>query len=144
MPIPVFFKPFKQNPMETILIQDADEAIADVVITALSMKGYRACHLSDIHENILETIRSHGAKLILLDCWLGQQSVRLCGWIKAHFPNLPVVAFSCDNNTRENFRVLGFDAYLGKPFELEELYRVVRKFLSGHKKSQLVEAPLDC
>ena len=100
--------------METILIQDADEAIADIVITALRMEGYRACRLTDNHENILEMIRGHRAKLILLDCWLGKQSVRLCGWIKTHFPKLPVVAFSCDNNISQNFSVLGFDGYLAK------------------------------
>jgi DNA-binding NtrC family response regulator len=130
--------------METILIQDADEAIADVVITALRMKGYRACRLADSDENILEMIRGHQAKLILLDCWLGKQSVKLCGWIKAHFPELPVVAFSCDNNIRQNFRFLGFDGFLGKPFDLEELYGIVRRFLPRRKKRQPVEQPLDC
>lgn len=130
--------------METILIQDDDEAIADVVITALRMKGYRACRLSDNHENILETIRSHRAKLILLDCWLAKQSVKLCGWIKAHFPKLPVVAFSCDNNIHQNFRALGFDDYLGKPFDLEDLYGIVDKFLPGRKERQPMEEQLDC
>jgi DNA-binding NtrC family response regulator len=130
--------------METILIQDADEAIADVVITALRIKGYRACRLSDNHENILETISGHQAKLILLDCWLGKQSVKLCGWIKAHFPELPVVAFSCDSNIIQNFRALGFDAYLGKPFDLEELYRIVGKFLPGPKERQQMTQQLDC
>lgn len=130
--------------METILIQDGDAAIADIVITALRMEGYRACPLTDDQENILEKIRGHRARLILLDCWLGQQSVRLCGWIKAHFPDLPVIAFSCDNNISQNFRVLGFDGYLSKPFDLEELYQVVRKFLPGRKKREHVEAQLDC
>jgi len=130
--------------METILIQDDDETIADVVITALKMEGYRGCRLVDNHENILETIRSQEAKLILLDCWLGKQSVKLCGWIKAHFPKLPVIAFSCDNHISQNFRALGFDGYLGKPFDLHELYGIVRKFIPGHGKRQSVEEQLDC
>ena len=130
--------------METILIQDADEAVADVVITALRMEGYRACRLAGSHENILETIRGHQAKLLLLDCWMGKQSIKLCGWVKAHFPKLPVVAFSSDKHIRQNFRVLGFDGFLGKPFDLEELYRVVGKFLPGRKKRQPVEQVLDC
>jgi DNA-binding NtrC family response regulator len=130
--------------METILIQDADEAIADIVITALRMNGYRACRLGNNQENILETIRSHQGKLILLDCWLGQQSARLCGWIKAHFPKLPVIAFSCDSNISQNFRLLGFDGYLNKPFDLQDLYRLARKFLPGRKKRQPVETQPDC
>lgn len=130
--------------METILIHDADEAIADIVITALKMEGYHACRLTDDHENILEMIRGHRAKLIMLDCWLGKQSVKLCGWIKAHFSKMPVIAFSCDNNINQNYRLLGFDGYLRKPFDLEELYQIVRKFLPAPKKGRPLEQELDC
>lgn len=119
--------------METILIQDADRAIVDIVIMALRMEGYHACRLTDHHENMLEMIRKHQAKLLILDDWLGKQTVKLCGWIKTHFPKLPVIAFSCDNNISQNYRVLGFDDYLRKPFDLEELYHVVRKFIPQRK-----------
>jgi DNA-binding response OmpR family regulator len=130
--------------METILIQDDDEAITDIVITALNLEGYRACRLAGDHENILEMIRHHQAKLILLDCWLGKQSVKLCSWIKAHFPTVPVIAFSCDNQIGQNFREMGFDAYLAKPFDLQELYSTVREFMPGRSKRQPAEQQLEC
>jgi DNA-binding response OmpR family regulator len=130
--------------METILIQDDDEAIAEIVITALSMEGYRACRLAGDEENIMEMIRSHHAKLIVLDCWLGKQSVKLCSWIKAHFPGVRVIAFSCDNQAGENFRDLGFDGYLGKPFDLQELYGTVRQFIPVRRKRQPAEQQLEC
>lgn len=125
--------------METILIQDADEAIADIVITALRIEGYHAYRLKDDHESILEMIQGHQARLVLLDSWLMRQSAQLCARIKAHFPKLPVIAFSCDSNLGKNYRASGFDGYLSKPFELKELYRLARKFLPGRNKKQAVE-----
>lgn len=128
--------------METILIQDDDEAIADIVITALSMEGYRACRLAGDDENILEMIRSYQANLIVLDCWLGKQSVKLCNWIKAHVPLVPVIAFSCDSQIGQNFSDMGFDGYLGKPFDLQELYSTGRKFIPSRRKRQPAEQQL--
>jgi hypothetical protein len=39
--------------METILIQESDEAILDIVSTALEMEGYHVCSLSDQHEIVI-------------------------------------------------------------------------------------------
>lgn len=120
--------------METIMIQDADDAIVYIVSTALKMHGYHVCNLTNQHENILERIRRHRPRLVLLDCWLANHSGKLCQWIKTHYPRLPVVAFSCDDNIDQHFRLLGFDDYLKKPFDLEELYGLVRKFIPAAKK----------
>lgn len=110
------------------MIQEAGQATLDVVTAALEMEGYRVCSLTDNKENALELIRRNRPKLILLDCWLSNYSGRQIGqWIKAHFPALPVVAFSCDNEIEESYRQFGFDDYIKKPFDLDLLYRVVRR-----------------
>jgi DNA-binding response OmpR family regulator len=129
--------------METILIQETDAATMYMVITALQMAGYRVCSLTDNHENApREMIRRYRTKLVLLDCWLSHHSGRqICHWIKAHFPRLPVIAFSCDNNIQEEYRKLGFDGYLKNPFDLEVLYRVINKHLPKHKKRRLIAQP---
>jgi hypothetical protein len=56
----------------------------------------------------LDMIRRHHPKLVLLDCWFSNYSRKqISQWIKAYFPCLPVVAFSCDNSIGEQYRQLG-------------------------------------
>jgi DNA-binding response OmpR family regulator len=120
--------------MDTIIIYEPDEAILDTVSTALQMVGYRVHTLSDQQENVLKIIKSHGCTLVLLDCWLRNYSGELCQRIKVHFPHLPVIAFSCDSQINEHYRKLGFDDYIIKPFDLDQLYQVVRKHLPESEK----------
>ncbi|WDF79578.1 response regulator [Mucilaginibacter sp. KACC 22773] len=127
--------------METIMVQEADAATLDVVATALQMEGYRVCSLDDTNENALEMIRRHHPKLVLLDCWLSHNSAgQVSQWIKAHFPHLPVIAFSCDNQIEAKYRQFGFDDYIQKPFELHKLYQVIRKYLpQRHKRRETTD-----
>lgn len=116
--------------METIMVQEADAATLDMVATALQIKGYRVCSLDNSDENVLEMIRRHHPKLVLLDCWLSHNSAgQVSQWIKAHFPLLPVIAFSCDNQIEAKYRQFGFDDYIQQPFEPDKLYQVIRKHL---------------
>jgi DNA-binding response OmpR family regulator len=126
--------------METILIHKTDADTLEVVTVALQMQGYQVRNLTDPNDNVLDMIRRHHPKLVLLDCWLGHYSGKqISHWIKAHFPKLPVIAFSCDNQIDREYRKLGFDGYLKKPFDLELLYRVARKYLPRRKKHQVAE-----
>jgi DNA-binding response OmpR family regulator len=119
--------------METIMVQENDEAILEVITAALKMKGYQVRSLEGDNENAIERIRRYHPKLVLVDCRPGTDSGKQLGhWIKAHFRKLPIIAFSCDNQVEEQYRTLGFDGYLKKPFELEHLYGVIRQH--GHWK----------
>lgn len=127
--------------METILVQEMDAATLEVLSVALQMKGYRVHSLADQDDNVLETIRRYHPKLVLLDCWLSHYSGRqVTHWIKAHFPRLPVIAFSCDNNIPEEYRSLGFDGYLKKPFDLETLYGAISRYLPHKRKRKVMTA----
>lgn len=120
--------------METIMVQETDAATLDVLRTALQMKGFRVFSLTSDSENVLDLISRYHPKVVLLDCWLSNHSGKqVCQWIKAHFKNLPVIALSCDNNIDAQYKVLGFDDFLKKPFGLDQLYRTVRKQLARHK-----------
>jgi DNA-binding response OmpR family regulator len=127
--------------METILIHEPDAAILDILNTALQMEGYQVYRLENHDFNTLELIRRHRPKLLLLDCWLSNYAgKRLCGWIKAHFPRLPVIALSCDNDIDVHYHDFGFDGYLRKPFDLATLYQVIRKHLPRRQRQQRVTA----
>ncbi len=113
--------------METILLQEADDDIKDIVSEALKMQGYQVCCIESGKGNLPELVRRHRPRLLLLDCWLTRFSRDICRQLKTHFPQLTIVAFSSDTDIDKRFRDLGFDGYLSKPFELEELYTLVRK-----------------
>jgi DNA-binding response OmpR family regulator len=123
--------------METIMVQERDTATLEVLTIALQMEKFQVCGLTDYSDNVLDMIRLHHPKLVLLDCRLSNYSGKqICHWIKSHFRSLPVIALSCDNHIDEHYRELGFDDYLKKPFDLEQLYYVVRKQLSGYKQKK--------
>ena len=116
--------------MKTIMVQETDADTLEVLTFALQMEGYRVCSLTDNDKNILELIQRHHPRMILLDCWIGHYSGKqLSQWIKAHFPRLPIIAFSCDSQIDKQYQQFGFDDYIRKPFELEVLYKVIRKYL---------------
>lgn len=124
--------------MDTILVHETDTATLEVLTVALQIKGYRVCNLNTQDDNVLELIRRYQPKLVLLDCWLSHYSGKqISHWIKAHFPKLPVIAFSCDNNIGEEYQKLGFDGYLKKPFELNGLYASIRKYLPPERKRRI-------
>jgi DNA-binding response OmpR family regulator len=128
--------------METILIQEPDEAILEMVTVALEIEGYRVYSLTDKNENVLELIRRHHPKLILMDCWLSFFTDRQPNHrIKEQFPMLPVIAFSCDNQIEQEYQLLGFDGYLKKPFDLEGLYGVIRKYIPANSKRRTAGEP---
>lgn len=127
--------------METIMVQESDTATLEVVTAALQMEGYRVCSPTAYSENMLELIRRYRPKAVLLDCWLSNYSgKRMCQWIKSHFPQLPVIAFSCDEGINAQYRSLGFDDYINKPFDLDRLYQVVRKQIIQPKKHRIIKA----
>ncbi|HEY9533366.1 MAG TPA: response regulator [Mucilaginibacter sp.] len=124
--------------METILVQETDAATLEVLTVALQMEGYRVATLPHQQENILELIRRHHPKLVLLDCWISHYNGKQTShWIKSHFPRLPVIAFSCDNHIDEEYSKLGFDGYLKKPFDLTTLYTVIRNYLPGKRNRKI-------
>jgi DNA-binding response OmpR family regulator len=130
--------------MNTILLHESDADILDIVSTALEMQGYHVCSLGDQPENALEIVKRHRAKLILLDCWVNKNSGKLCQWIKSHFPRVHVVAFSSDPGIGQCFRSLGFDDYLPKPFDLDELYAMVKKFSPAGKAHRKTPTQMSC
>ena len=112
--------------METILVQEMDAVTREVRTTAWQVDNDQLHLLADHDENILDMIRRHHPKLVLLDYRLSYYSGKqITHWVKAHFPRLPVIAFSCDDNITNNYRKLGFDGYLGKSFNFKLRYKAL-------------------
>lgn len=116
--------------METIVIQETDRDILEVLYAALEMEGFRVYALPPDHPDFLEVIDRPRPHVVVLDYRMSGEDCRaLCCEIKARYPHLPVVAMSCNSNIHEVYDRQGFDDYIPKPFDLDQLYAVLRKYV---------------
>lgn len=116
--------------MEIIIVQDTDKAILDVLTDALMMEGFEVCPVLDCDEDFVDLIEQHRPHVVMLDyCLNGEICKEICLKIKAVYPHLPVIALSCNYNIDRLYGDHGFDAYIRKPFDLDLLYAILRKFI---------------
>ena len=101
-----------------------------MLTVALEMEGFRVFASSHSDERILDLIEAKKPHVVMLDYLLdGADSIRMCNIIRTKYPNLPVIALSCHNNIHNLYSQKGFDDYIAKPFDLDLLYRVLRKHI---------------
>jgi DNA-binding response OmpR family regulator len=116
--------------METIIIQDTDEAILDILTVALKMEHFQVYSVLDCDSNFLDLIEELKPHVIMLDYRLdGKDCIQICHQVKAKYPHLPVIALSCNNNINDVYSKFGFDDYIPKPFDLDLLYSILRKHI---------------
>jgi DNA-binding response OmpR family regulator len=112
-----------------VLVVEDDSDIATLLSEILENEGYAAVAVSDNDD--LKGQLDPRPDLIVLDLRLTRgsadqilQSVRARG-----MGDVPVILLSAAGDLPERARELGVSAYVAKPFELEELLVVVRKFV---------------
>lgn len=112
-----------------ILVADDDQPILEAVQLLLEMEGYQVDSLHDCSE-----INSHLAKrpdLLLLDIWLsGIDGRNICKTLKenAATRDIPVVMISASTNVAQSAKEAGADGFLPKPFEMNDLLSIVKKY----------------
>ena len=116
-----------------VLVVDDDDAIIDAVTAALEFKDYEVVTLSDAKKTEPKALEVK-PDLILLDYLLaGTDGKTVALGLKQH-PELnstPIIMLSADPNVKTIAKEATVDAYLPKPFGLEELWSMVEKFLSN-------------
>ncbi|PTT01863.1 hypothetical protein DBR11_06440 [Pedobacter sp. HMWF019] len=116
--------------METIIVQDTDSAILDVLTQALTMEGFQVYPVLDYDQDFIALIKEHRPHVVMLDYRLsGEICIEICHKIKSVYPHLPVVALSCNYNIDKLYGENGFDAYIRKPFDLDLLYSILRRYI---------------
>jgi DNA-binding response OmpR family regulator len=116
--------------MEIIIVQDTDEDILYILTTALRQEGFRVYPLLHCEDDFLEIIETTRPHVVVLDYKLsGEEALRVLHEIKAKYPQLPVIASSCNTNINEVYDTAGFDGYIPKPFDIDLLYRTLRKYI---------------
>ena len=112
-----------------IIIQETDKDILEILKYVLEIEGFQVYALLDGEDDILSLIDEYRPHVVMLDYRLdGKVCVAVLEKVKAKYPHLPVIAMSCNNNINEEYSDKGFDDYIPKPFDLDNLYVVLRKY----------------
>ena len=112
-----------------VLMVDNDEAILKT--TSILLKVLKlGVHVAHDRREALAVVRRHAKRLkvILLDAHLGGiDTVRLLGAFRIGAPGVPVIVSSgsAEDEMRELFRPHPYDAFLAKPYTVDELRRVI-------------------
>lgn len=115
---------------ETILVVEDDPQVARLISLVLQRNGYRSQVVAD-GESALEKARERRPSMIFADLTIkGMGGEALCSAIKSHpeTRDIPYVVVSGDRDIAEKARQCGADDYMGKPFEFDDLVRLVRKY----------------
>jgi CheY-like chemotaxis protein len=123
----------KRHPAQSnkILIAEDDEAILEVLKSILEGEGYQTfCPRTE--RAIHEAVRAENPSLILLDIWLsGHDGGKIAKDLKAkeETKHFPIIIMSANNETQEIAQTVGADGFLLKPFTIEELLEITRKYV---------------
>ena len=117
-----------ENRRPRVLVVEDDSDIASLLSEILENEGYAAVAVSDNDD--LKGELDPRPDLIVLDLRLTRGSAdQILQTVRARgLGAVPVVLLSAAGDLAERADELGVNAYVAKPFELEELLVVVRRF----------------
>jgi len=116
--------------VKKILICDDDEGIVDVAGIVLRDAGYDVTTITT-SEKIFSVVDKLQPDMILLDLWMPNISGEE---ITLHLKNqdrtkhIPIVIVSASRKTEHIALKVGADDFMCKPFDIEQLEEIVRKY----------------
>ena len=113
-----------------ILIVEDDPQVARLISLVLQRSGYQSEIVAD-GQGALERAREQKPQMIFADLTIkGMGGEALCSTLKS-LPDtrgIPYVVVSGDRDIAEKARLCGADDFMGKPFEFEDLIKLVNKY----------------
>jgi two-component system nitrogen regulation response regulator GlnG len=130
---------------QTILVADDDPAIRTVLSQALGRLGYSVKCASNV-ATLWNWVEDRQGDLVITDVVMPDQNIfDVLPLIRSSRPDLPVIVMSAQNTllTAVTATEQGAYEYLPKPFDLNELTRVVKKVLTKANSADEAAAPSD-
>ncbi len=115
------------NHNKKIIIFDDDEDILSICSFILEEQGWTVHAFTDCNE-ITEKVSSILPNVILMDNWIPDDGGIIATQIlkkNEALKNIPVIYFSANSDIELLANHAGAETYLAKPFDLEELERVI-------------------
>jgi len=116
-----------------VLVAEDDKAIVDVVKIILENDGFEV-FTADQSKTVHETIANHSPDMILMDIWLfGEDGGKIAKHLKSKTDTkaIPLVLMSANNATEKITKEVGADDFLLKPFNIDDLLYIVRKYVKS-------------
>jgi CheY-like chemotaxis protein len=113
-----------------ILIADDDAGILEALVLFLEEEGYIVETTTD--GSTLTTFEQGLPDLLLLDIWMsGCNGRELCQLLKSQQETctLPIILFSANRETEQIAHEAGADAFIKKPFDLDDLLSTVQRYV---------------
>jgi twitching motility two-component system response regulator PilH len=119
-----------------ILVVEDDPQVARLIALVLQRNGYDSQVVAD-GQSALDRARSMMPTMIFADLTIkGMGGDALCSALKSQpeTQNIPYVVVSGDRDVAEKARRCGADDYMGKPFEFDDLIRLVTKYARAQSR----------
>lgn len=116
-----------------VFVFDDNPDILELCTIILEDAGYEI-KTSVTSNDIIGQVSAYMPDIIFMDNWLpdvgGIDATRA---LKAddNFKNIPVIYFSANNDVKALAEQAGADDYLSKPFDIQELERIVGKYIAA-------------
>jgi two-component system response regulator MtrA len=113
-----------------ILVVEDDPQVARLISLVLQRSGFDSKVVAD-GESALDSALATKPAMIFADLTIkGMGGEQLCSTLKSNpeTKNIPYVVVSGDRDIAEKARLCGADDYMGKPFEFDDLIRLVKKY----------------
>lgn len=118
--------------MKKILVVDDDRSITELVSQILSLEGFRV-ETAQGHGEVMFKISRFNPELIILDMLLSNEDGRtICQDLKSNeqFNVIPIVMMSAYPGAHNTIIHCGADAFIAKPFQIDELLHLVHKYVN--------------
>ncbi len=116
---------------KSIFVIDDDPGILEVLKIILEDKGYAVTTFKDGH-NLHQAIVDNLPKLILLDIWMSGFDGRDIAKALRDDPktkDIPIVMLSAHSNTGEIAESVDVNGFLQKPFDIDQLLKIVEQYV---------------
>ncbi len=130
---------------QTIIVADDDNAIRTVLNQALVRLGYNVRSTGNL-ANLWRWMSEGEGDLLITDVMMPDGNVfDMLPRIKKHRPGLPIIVMSAQNTLMTALKAAekGAYEYLPKPFDLNELTRVVKRALAAQMNSPVESANIN-
>ena len=116
-----------KNSTRKIIIFDDDEDILSICNYVLQEQGWEVHTFTDCN-NIVERVAGIMPNVILMDNWIPDAGgIAATKTLKStkNLNNIPVIYFSANSDIQLLANQAGAETYLAKPFDLDELERII-------------------
>jgi CheY-like chemotaxis protein len=119
-----------------ILIVEDDPQVARLIALVLQRNGYKSEVVSE-GQKALDKAKELKPSLVFGDLTIkGMGGEALCSALKRQpeTKDIPFVVISGDRDIAEKARICGADDYMGKPFEFDDLIRIVNRYARAESR----------